>query len=168
MKNKSYYLVDENGEVVQEMGTDLVRIMNNDILIRSSVPFRKTTKIDYKFAKVNYNAMLELYKECPLGLLLIPHINYKTNSLRYTNGVYINQTNFAKEVGVTRQTISRVFKKLEEMQVIISIKAERRNVYILNPYIAVKGNEIYTDILDRFQNTKWKELAERKGKRNEF
>lgn len=168
MKQKMYYLIDEDGEIVQEMGNDLARLVGNDILIRSNAPFKKTRKLDYKFTKINYNAIDKIYKECPLGLLLLPFINYKSNSLRFSNGVYINQTNFAKKIGLTRQTINNSFKKLLELKVIDKIRVERRDIYIFNPYIAIKGNEIYEEICEKFDGTEWQKLAEERGKRNDF
>ena len=47
-KKSRYYLMNSDGEILQELGDDLDRILNNDILIRGA-PVRRTKKFDYKY-----------------------------------------------------------------------------------------------------------------------
>lgn len=165
-ESNTYYLMNSEGEIIQELGTDLDRILNNDIIIRG-VPVRKTKKYDYKYIKFNYKAIKELQKQCPLGIYLLEYLSYKTNILAFSNGVLINQTNFAKETGVSRQTACNLFKKLKKLRVIDVLRVNNRNVYVLNPYIALKGNQIYEDIAVKFEKTEWQRLSEKRGKHNE-
>jgi len=165
-KKSIYYLMNSDGEILQELGSDLDRILNNDILIRGA-PIRRTKKFDYKYIKLNYKAIKELQKQCPLAIYLLEFLSYKTNILAFSNGVFINQTNFAKEVGISRQTACNLFKKLKKLRVIDTLRVNNRNVYILNPYIALKGNQIYDDIAVKFEKTEWQRLSEKRGTHNE-
>ena len=158
--------MNSDGEILQELGDDLDRILNNDILIRG-VPIRRTKKFDYKYIKLNYKAIKELQKQCPLVIYLLEFLSYKTNILAFSNGAFINQTNFAKEVGISRQTSCNLFKKLKKLRVIDTLRVNNRNVYILNPYIALKGNQIYDDIAVKFEKTEWQRLSEKRGTHNE-
>lgn len=162
-KEHLYYLIDSDGEIIQELGTDLERILNNDILIKG-VPTRKTRKYDYKYIKFNYKTIKEILKQCPLAIYLLAFLNYKTNLLTFSNGVLINQTNFAKEIGISRQTACSLFKKLKKLRVIDTIRVNNRNGYILNPFIALKGNQMYEDLAVKFDKTEWERLSEKRGK----
>ena len=168
MKQKNYFLIDEDGEIVQEMGSDLSRLLGKDILIRSNVPLRKTLKFDYKFVKLNYKAVYKIYKECPQIIILLEYAHFKDNVLTYPNGVYVTPTNLAKKLGYSEDYMRSVFKKLKELKAIDVIRERNRNVYVLNPYIAIKGNEIYEDIAVKFERTEWCKLVEERGKRNDL
>lgn len=162
-EKQMYYLMNGEGEIIQELGSDLDRILNNDILIRGT-PIRRTRKYDYKYVKLNYKAIKELLKQCPLAIYLLQFVKYETNILAFANGTPINQTNFAKEVGISRQTACELFKKLRKLRVIDTIRVNNKNVYILNPYVALKGNKIYEDIAVKFDQTEWERLSEKRGK----
>lgn len=161
----TYYLINGEGEIIQELGSDLDRILNNDILIKGT-PVRRTRKYDYKYVKLNYKAIKELLKQCPLVIYLLQFVQYKTNILAFQNGIPINQTNFAKEVGISRQTACELFKKLRKLRVIDTIRVNNKNAYILNPYVALKGNQIYEDIAVKFDQTEWERLSEKRGKQD--
>lgn len=162
-----YYLVNSKGEVIQELGTDVDRLLNNDIIVRSKVKYRGTTKLNYKYIKLNYNAVGKIYSECPQLFLLLQFVNYKDNVLRFTNGVTCNPTNVAKRLGCSPEYMMRVFRKLKSLNAIKIIREDNKNVYVLNPYIGLKGNSIYTDILKNFEQTEWHKQIEEKGKENE-
>jgi len=162
----TYYLMNSEGEIIQELGNDLDRILNNDIIIRGT-PIRRTRKFDYKYVKINYKAIKVLEKECPLAIYLLQYLNYKTNVLAFSNGTLINQTNFAKDIGISRQTACNLFKKLIKLRVIDTLRVNDRKGYVLNPYIALKGNQIYEDIAVKFEKTEWQRLSEKRGTHNE-
>lgn len=165
-ERQTYYLMNGEGEIIQELGTDLERILNNDILIRNITPVRPTRKYNYKYVKLNYKAIKEIQRECPLAIYLLAFLNYKTNLLTFPNGVLINQTNFAKEIGISRQTACNLFKKLKKLSVIDTIRVNDKNGYIFNPFIALKGNQMYEDLAIKFDKTEWERLSEERGKHN--
>ena len=168
--NRYFVLDAQNGELVRGLGNDL------DIIFNTSGNFKgtrfegvkQTKKTEYKYIKVNPKALDALWEKAPLTFRLIKYISYKENSLMFPNGVYINQTNLAKDLGLSREYICRMFKDLKEKKVINTIKKDRKVIYLLNPYIATKGNETYVEVFDKFIKTEWEKMAEEKGKRNDL
>lgn len=158
------YIINQNGEILREIGTDYERISKNTIIIKPNVAYRDEVKLDYSYVKLNSKIGITIYKKCPQILLILPYLEYKTNFLMFPNGVYINQTNLAKATGLSRVYICELFNKFKKMEILKTVKVNKKNVYMLNPYIAMKGNRIYTDLMDKFKNTKWKNLQ--KGKEN--
>lgn len=157
-KEELLYIINQNGEILREIGTDYERISKNTIIIKPNVAYRDELKIDYSYVKLNSKVGTIVYKECPQILLLLPYLEYKTNFLMFSNGVYINQTNFAKRTGLSRVYVCELFKKFKKMEILKAVKVNGKNVYMLNPYIAMKGNRIYTDLIGNFKDTKWKKL----------
>lgn len=165
-KIKNYYIVDDDGEVIQELGSDLERLSGGDFIIRNNINQKSLTKIEYKYVKFNLKIGKILFDDCPQAFWLLPYLEYKTNFLMFSNGVYITPTNFAKEIGLSRVRVSAIFSKMKQLDIIRLVKGKNRNVYMFNPYIAMKGNQIYSELLVNFENTKWESLAEKKGKIN--
>lgn len=158
------YIINQNGEILREIGTDYERITKNTIIIKPNVAYRDEARIDYSYAKLNSKIGITIYNECPQILLILPYLEYKTNFLMFPNGRYINQTNFAKATGLSRVYICELFKKFKKMEILKTVKVNKKNVYMLNPYIAMKGNRIYTDLIENFKNTKWKNLKKEREK----
>lgn len=170
MNDDRYVLLDsKDGTIIRGMGNDLDRIITADSYIHTKgrekiVP---VVKIEYKYVKFNNAVAPKIYKECPQVLLLLKFLSYKENSLIFPNGTYINQTNLAKALGFSRVYICELFKELKRKRVLDVMKKNGRNIYILNPYIATKGNEVYAEVLEKFAKTEWEREIEEKGKRNE-
>ena len=102
------FIVNESGDILQEVGTDYDRLANNTIIIRPKAPYRETVKLDYQYVKLNINLPTEFYTDYSQCLLFLPYLEYKTNFLMFPNGRYINQTGFAKETGYSRVYISQI------------------------------------------------------------
>ena len=162
------FIVNESGDILQEVGTDYDRLANNTIIIRPKAPYRETVKLDYQYVKLNINLPMEFYKDYSQCLLFLPYLEYKTNFLMFPNGRYINQTGFAKETGYSRVYISQIFNKFKKAQIIAPVKLGRRIVYMFNPYIALMGSYIYADLLENFKDNQWAKYAKRKGRNYEL
>ena len=169
-ENRYFIFDSENGELVRGLGNNLDGILNTSgNLIGTRIEgIREFKKTNYKYVKVNLNALSDLCDISPLAVKILKYVSYKENSLMFSNGTYINQTNLAKALGVSREHICNTFKKLKENEVISTIKKGRKTIYILNPYIATRGNETYIEVMNKFIKTKWEGLAEERGKRNEL
>lgn len=165
MKKENLFIVNDSGEILEEIGTDYDRIINNTIIIKPKEPYRQVVKIEYPYVKLNISLPNSFYSDFPQVLLLLPYLEYKTNFLMFPNGRYINQTSFAKATGYSRVYISRLFNKFKKEQIIAPVKLNRRIVYMFNPYIAIMGSYIYTDLMDNFKENKWEKLSKKKGKR---
>lgn len=171
MEENRYFILDaENGELVRGLGNDLSDVFNTTGEFRGTKiqGIKQFDKVDYKFIKVNYKALDLLMEIAPITVKLLKYINYNENALMFPNGVYINQTNLAKDLGVSREYICKRFKDLKEMKIINTIKKENKTIYLLNPYIATKRDNIYKEVFDKFNRTEWEKLSEKRGKRNEL
>lgn len=170
MKEKEigmYYLMNEDGEIIREIpSSSAERLVNNDIIIRRDSPEGNDPieKIKYSYLKFNKIVSIELYKECPQFFMLIPFINFKENALRFSNGVYITPTNFARHLGFSETYMIRTFNKLKKLKIIAKMKKDGKYIYVVNPYIVMCGSGVRKSTKDCFEKTDWELLAERKGK----
>lgn len=171
MEESRYFILDaHNGELVRSLGDNLDGILNTsgNLIGTRLEGIKEFKKINYKYVKVNLNALDDLCDISPIAIKLLKYVSYKENALMFSNGVYINQSNLANALGVSREYICRAFKKLKEHEVINTIKKGRKTIYVLNPYIATRGNETYIEVMNKFVKTKWEGLAEERGKRNDL
>ena len=162
------FIVNESGDILQEVGTDYDRLANNTIIIKPKVPYRETVKLDYPYVKFNIGLPNSFYKDFTQVLMFLPYLEYKTNFLMFPNGKYINQTAFAKETGYSRVYISKLFNKFKKEQIIAPVKLNRRIVYMFNPYIAMMGSYIYKDLMQYFKDNKWEKMSKKRGKKYEL
>lgn len=170
MEESRYFILDtQNGELIRGLGNNLGDIFNTGSFTGTKIQgIREFKKVDYKYIRVNNNATNTLWEKAPFTFRLFKYLNYKENALMFPNGVYVNQTNLAKDLNISRVYVCREFKKLKELKIINTIKKDRKVIYLLNPFIATKGSEIYIEVFDRFIKTEWERIAEQKGKRNEL
>ena len=168
-ENSRYFIIDtQNGELVRDLGSNLEGILNTsgNLIGTRLEGIREFKKTNYKYIKVNLNILDELCEISPIAIRILKYLSYKENSLMYPNGKYLTQTSLAKSLGVSREYICKTFKKLKDNDIISTIKKGRKTIYIVNPYIATRGNETYIEVMNKFKKTKWERLADEKGKRN--
>lgn len=172
---EKYYIVNGNGEVVQDLGENIenavfTRLDPNDIIIKKGIGIgqEETKEVYLDFAKFNFKAGMELYKKCPQILMILPYINYEDNILKYSNGKLVTATNFAKHTGYNKNYISDVFKKLRRNKIVEMTKINGKYTYVVNPYVVMRGKKMIVSTINRFENTDW-ELIGRKirGKKND-
>ena len=172
MSNKEenlYYIVNQNGEILREIGTDSVRLINNDIYIMKDSPEGNDPieKMNFGYLKINKAVGVELYEKCPQFLLLIPFINFKENALRYSNGEYITPTNFARHLGFSEVYMIKLFDKMRKLKIIAKLRKDNRYIYVVNPHIILRGSGVRVTTKELFQKTDWEILGKRKGNVNE-
>ena len=159
-----YYLVNENGEILREIGKESVRLINEEIYIMSDSPKgnEPIEKIKYNYLKINKAIGFEMYKKCPQFYMLLPFINFKENALIFTNGTYITPTNLARHLGFSNVYMIKLFDKMRRLKIIAKIRKNNRNIYVVNPYIVMRGLGVYKTTKDCFQKTEWELLGNRK------
>lgn len=165
MGEERLFIVNESGDILQEVGTDYDRLINNTIIIKPSVEYKEVIKLDYPYVKVNVDVTKTLYDECQQAFLFFDLLEYKTNFLMYSNGKYVNQTGFAKYAGISREYASVIFNKCKKLDIIKPVKVSRRIVYMFNPYIAMRGSYIYKELMEHFKDTKWEKMTRPRRKK---
>ena len=171
---KNYYIVDDEGQIVSDLGEDIdnavfTRLDPNDVVIKrgTGVGLEETKEVELDFAKINYKAGMELYQRCPQALMILPFINFTDNVLKYSNGTLVSATNFAKHTGYNKDYVVQVFKKLRDNRVIELTRFDGKIAYVVNPYVFFKGKKMTVSTLNKFENTDWQILGKkRKGKAN--
>lgn len=165
MEQDVYYLMNKDGEVVREITSSSVeRLTNNDLYIRRDSPEGNDPieKVKTNYLKFNKEVFAELYFKCPQVYLILPFVNFKENALRFQNGTYITPTNLARYFGMSEVYMMRVFNKLKKLQIISTIRKDNRNIYVVNPYIALCGSGVRKTTKDRFLKTDWEFFKIRK------
>lgn len=165
----AYYIVNDSGEILREIGKDSVRLINNDIYIMSDSPKSNdpVEKIKYNYLKVNKAIGFEMYKKCPQFYMLLPFINFKENALIFSNGTYITPTNLARHLGFSKVYMVKLFDKMRKLKIIAKKRKDNRYIYVVNPYIVMRGLGVFKSTKECFQKTEWELLGHRKGNLNE-
>ena len=164
-ENRYFILDAQNGELVRGLGNDLDNIINTSFKGTRIEGIREFKKTEYRYIKINPFVLDKLVDEAPFTFKIIKYISYKENSLMFPNGKYINQSNLAEDLGLSREHICRKFRDLREKNIINTIKKDGKVIYLLNPYIATRGSDIYIEVFDKFIKTEWEKLAVEKGKK---
>ena len=158
------YLVNSNGEVVNEI--DLKR---NRFVVQSLEDVKKksralsklenSTRVKYRFAKVNVLNIREVKKVAPFFIDLIPCISYFDNILRFDNGIKINTLNIGLVYGdknFSKQRGGKLVKTLVDEDIVHKYGAGKNSYLVVNPWICYCGKTIQVDVAEEFNNSKWK------------
>ena len=98
----------------------------------------------------------------PTIFYVIPFINFKENALIFANGTYITPTNLARHLEFSRVYMVKLFDKMRKLKIIAKKRKENRYIYVVNPYIVMRGLGVYKTTKDCFQKTEWELLGHRK------
>ena len=166
---EKYYIVNSEGEIIQDLGENIdnaifTRLDENDIVRKRGIGIGKeeTKELNLDFAKFNYKAGMELYKRCPQILMILPYINYEDNYLKYGNGTLVTATNFSKHTGYNKDYVAEVFRKLRNNKIIEMTKINGKYVYIVNPYVVMRGKKMIVSTINKFENTDWQLLGQKR------
>lgn len=158
------YLVDENGEV-KEIFTEeehIAKLQRGDRVVRGgSVEYLLgTMAVKFnKFLKVNDLACAEL-KDYGTDLFqLFQYVGFSDGILAFSNGRRLRPKYLYGLFSKKRRKGSTIVKELIELDVIHKHKDGKTYYFTLNPYIAIRGTRISTELYDEFKNTKYKELG---------
>lgn len=166
---EKYYIVNGKGEVVQDLGENINnaifrRLDENDIVIKrgTGIGEEETKELNLDFAKFNFKAGMELYKRCPQILMILPYINYEDNYLKYSNGTLVTAGNFSKHTGYNKDYVNEVFRKLRKNKIIEMTKLKGKYVYVVNPYVVMRGKKMIVSTINKFENTDWQLLGQKR------
>ena len=158
------YLVDKDGEVINEIDPrkDRFVIQSLDDVKKKSRALSKlenSTKVKYRFAKINILNIKEIKKVAPFFIELIPYISYFDNILRFENGIKINSVNIGLVYGeknFSKQRGGKIVKALVDEDIVHKYGVGKSSYLVVNPWICYCGKTIQIDVAQEFENTKWK------------
>lgn len=156
------YLVDKDGEVIKEIDPKENRIVVQSLEDtknkgRALSKKESSKKIKYRFAKLNVENIKELRRVAPFFIDLIKYISYFDNILRFDNGVKISSTNIHLAFDkISRAKSYRIVKTLVDEDIVHKYGAGKNSYFVVNPWICCCGKTIQVDVVEEFENTKWK------------
>ena len=163
MSSGKRYLVDDNGVVLSEIEPDeWLQVKTH----KNFYQWKQGVSIKIRFLKMFPDAMKKIGKEYPMFFDLVNHITYLENSLVFENGVAMNNKNIAKMNGKHIRTVQKEMKRMCDDDVLRKMKLFGRIVYVVNPWICMKGNKILPQVYDEFASSDWRTLSERRDKEN--
>lgn len=113
--------------------------LTDDSLITINLKRRKLPPIPNYAMIFQANGMLMLKEIAPSTMKVFFLMLCK---LQYSNHVGINQQTVVEETGLAIDTVKKAIKELRIKNMVLSypdMQDHRRNIYIINPYIAWKG-----------------------------
>ena len=89
--------------------------------------------------------------------------SYLVRNMANGNKIVMKQSVVSKELGITRQYISRVLKSLELMRYIVKTgKDQNNNVYMINPGLHWKGDgDYHVKAIESFTKMSMKRVPEK-------
>lgn len=150
------YIVNENGEVLQEIDdiNKLVSLDDGDrILRRGTIEYLKdTTVVKYHFIKINPKIFDKYCKKYSILPYLICHVGYMDNVCSYENGKIIQIKDLPKICGVSEITIKRQLKGLIEDDVVHKVPYKKnQKCLMINPWLCCRGKRIYLSTYEEFK-----------------
>jgi len=109
-------VLKEDGEIEQQLFTE-------DIKYQKTIARGWRVMYSLKYDEV----FMELNSAREKQIFLIVRDSFKSDKIE----VAFNQSKIAKRIGATRQTVNKVFKKLEKLECIMKLDS---GAYRLNPY----------------------------------
>ena len=153
--SKELYVVDENGEVIDKIEAQdkYVKLSNGDKVVRKGVLqyLSDTTDIRYHFVKINPLIYGKIANRYPILNSMIEYLGYMDNILSYRNGVNIQVKDLPKICNVSESTIKRQLKGLLDEDVIHKVKENKKWHLVVNPFVAMRGREIYLSLYEEFK-----------------
>ena len=158
------YLTDKDGVVIKEIDPKENRIVVQSLEDiqkkgRALSKLENSTKIKYRFAKVNVLNIGEVKRVAPFFIDLILYISYFDNILRFENGIKINASNIGLVYGkknFSKQRGGKLVKTLIDEDIVHKYGVGKNSYLVGNPWICYCGKTIQIDVSEEFKETKWK------------
>ena len=155
MENTEYFVVNEKGEILRELGSRYV-ILNGKQIDYS----KELKKLNIPFVKLNPYAYEVLEDYTKYISKLLKTLEYQTNILKFSNGRTINKRrHFDQIFGVGSTTCKKILKYLEEEDVIHKCYDKGIKFYVFNPYIAQYSDKVSKDLIKEFRTSKWRDFV---------
>ena len=82
------------------------------------------------------------------------------NICEFKNGKRITSKSLVKLCGVSSATVKRQIKGMIEDDLIHRVKEDNKNVFMVNPYLCMRGKRIYYSTYKEFEQTELKNKCE--------
>lgn len=156
-----YKIIDENGVVIGELqeGDRIVR--KNSLKHLAEQMNKVNPPKDEEFIKMFKRALPQL-TSCGLSIpesrvffYLLENVRYESNVAKYNNGKLITRENISEDLEMPTSNVHRSIVKLCDKGLIAIAKIDIGKVFIVNPFVAMRGNSIDKTTYDLFKNTRW-------------
>lgn len=159
------YIVDENGEVLQEIDDvdRLVSLEYGDRILRKKTLsyLNDTTDIKYHFIKINPKVFDKYCKKYSILPTLITTVSYMDNICSYSNGKIIQVKDLCKVCGVSEITVKRQLKGLIEDDIIHKVPYKKnQKCLMINPWLCMIGKRICKSTYEEFKLSSLKNEVE--------
>lgn len=133
--------------------------------------WKSSSSTSNEFIKIFYNEVKyasELYNvsksEISFLYTISEYLLWESNLLVDKEGKPMNQKALVKELGMSRQMISKIAKELEKKKCLIRIWDGKDVYFIVNPYLIVKGQKMNKGISDLFNMIEYIPMSKNKKK----
>jgi hypothetical protein len=155
------YVVDENGEIVDKIedGDRILRGKSREYLLRQGEN-EKLPK-DALFIKMFKDALPELASEgltipeSRVFFYLLENVRYESNVAKYNTGELITRDHICFDMKMSLSNVQRAIVRLCQRGLVAITKIDVGKVFIVNPFVAMRGNSIDKTTYDLFKKTKW-------------
>jgi hypothetical protein len=161
LNEMEYRIIDENGIVVNTLfeGDRIVR-KNSMKHLREEEGKMKLPN-DEAFIKVFKDALPQL-SSCGLSIsesriffYLAASIRYESNVAKYDNGKLITRDNLCSDLNMSLSNVQRAIVRLCQRGLIAIAKIDIGKVFIVNPFVVMRGTSIDKTTYDLFKKTRW-------------
>ena len=151
------FLTGEINEIREGDSVKILRKESKDYLCTTmSIDKREENDYTIQFT-CNSTKLYRLLGASNYGLLsyLMQYVSYKNCELRHHNGALLTNNYITEELEISRKTLFNGIETLCDYEILSKRKEGRNIVYIMNPFICMKGNKIDTTIYEMFKNSRW-------------
>ena len=155
-----YKIVNDDGEIVGELGEG-DRIIRKNSLDHLRAEESKISLSGDAFVKM-FNSALPQLSSCGLSIAesriffyLLENVRYESNVSKYDNGKLITRENLCQDLEIHKSNVSRCITGLCNRGLIAIAKIDIGKVFIVNPFVAMRGNSIDKTTYDLFKKTRW-------------
>lgn len=147
----------ESGQVLREIDGGY-----KVVSVKSIETYKSTSPIEIgTFIKTNSDVLQYLYTKIntKLTLFLMSLVNYRDGYIRY-KGKKQSRQQLIKLAKVNPRTFDREMKILLDEDVIHKINIDKKDYYLMNPYVCMRGKRVDNTLLEEFKTTKWQNIKE--------
>lgn len=137
----------EGDRVIRKESSDYLK---GKMLFNQEEPFfLLRTDIPIKLSKVLTG------KEFTLALQLMTFLSIDGCILKHKDGKLLTRNCLIEITGKSERMIDRLIAGLVKQEVIIKKRIGKNSCFVFNPWVAIMGNKIKSDVYDLFKDTRW-------------
>lgn len=165
-------MLDDKDEVVYQLMDIATGSIDYELRSGDSLKLETREQKEYKlnhrfikdrvgFIKVFLDSLEILSKEefttseTKIIFTALRYIDYNSGILIDEDKVNITKSRFIQLVGVSENTFDKAISKLIEREILGKTKIGRQNVYLVNPFIFMRGKFINNTLYKLFRKSKW-------------